>query len=563
MLSTRSFIIAGAAVIVVGSAFAFRPVRSFFGLLAEGDSKELSRQGTAPPSHNPRAPQALVLAIDGVDRGLLYGMLERGELPQLAGLLGARDAEGFLHAHLDDRVLSPMPTSTMSAWATAFTGEPPGVHGVAGNEYFIRDQRRFAAPAPVSFLDPSPVVETYTKHYSDRLLRVPTVYQRLKASDQTFSSWVSMSQYHAGADRLLLANRSVVADAFKALISHAGQEGDGIRLFEQLDEEAVENVLEELEEHGPPQLLTVYLTGTDHYAHLAKAGPNPARAQYLASVVDPLIGRLADALRVRGALDNRLTLVVSDHGHTEVLEDDAHSIGVEHEGEPPSVLHHAGFRVRPAQLKVDERDPFSAVVAYGGALAYVYVADRSTCPGMEGPPCDWSRAPRPEDVQSVADAFFRASRDPKHGMHATLDMILAPRNAARRDAGGIVVYAGDGKWEALGAHLLSNPRKEYVEVEERLNALVDGPAGHHAGDVILVARNGNEERVSDRYYFAGLYRSWHGSPSRRDSEVPFVVAHPGRSREQLRAMVDGAVEKGHTLAATTRLLLALFGEETR
>ena len=45
------------------------------------------------------------------------------------------------------------------------------------------------------------------------------------------------------------------------------------------------------------------------------------------------------------------------------------------------MLGRTGFRVRPFKQTVDEKDPFSAVFAYGGALAYVYLADRATCPG--------------------------------------------------------------------------------------------------------------------------------------------------------------------------------------
>jgi hypothetical protein len=558
MLPARLLLIAGAATLLVGASLSFRPVRAFLGLVAEGDSRELPGRRANTPSVPPGAPSALVLALDGVNRGLLYGMLERGELPHLGGLLGRREGGRFLNAHLDDRILSPLPSSTLSAWATAFTGEPPGVHGVAGNEYFVREQRRVAAPAPVSFLDPAPVIETYTDDYANRLLRVPTVYQLLRARDEAVTSWVSMSQFYAGADRLLLANRTVIADAFKALVSHTSEDGDGLRLFEQLDEEAVENVVEELAEHDAPRLLTVYLTGTDHYAHVAKGGPDSARARYLAQVADPLIGELVEALHVLGAMENRTTLVISDHGHTEVLHDEAHALGTDQAGEPPSVLEQAGFRVRGTKLQVDDDDPFSAVVAYGGALAYVYLADRGTCQRANGP-CDWSRPPRPEDVEAAAEAFHLAARDPRHPMFATLDLILAPRNAARTQNDALVAYLGEGRWEDLAEHLRAVPRRSYVDAAERFDELVHGPAGSNAGDLILVARNGNEERVEDRYYFAGLYRSWHGSPSRQDSEVPFIVSHPNRTPEQLRAQVDRAIEGGHTLAATTRLLLDLFG----
>jgi len=43
---------------------------------------------------------------------------------------------------------------------------------------------------------------------------------------------------------------------------------------------------------------------------------------------------------------------------------------------------------------------------------------------------------------------------------------------------------------------------------------------------LLLAHNGDRATAEDRYYFAAPYRSWHGSPSRADSELPFIVAHP-------------------------------------
>jgi hypothetical protein len=34
-----------------------------------------------------------------------------------------------------------------------------------------------------------------------------------------------------------------------------------------------------------------------------------------------------------------------------------------------------------------------------------------------------------------------------------------------------------------------------------------------------------------------VYRSWHGSPSRQDSEVPLIVANPKLKSEQIRERV--------------------------
>jgi hypothetical protein len=43
---------------------------------------------------------------------------------------------------------------------------------------------------------------------------------------------------------------------------------------------------------------------------------------------------------------------------------------------------------------------------------------------------------------------------------------------------------------------------------------------------MLLAHNGDRDTPRERFYFATPYRSWHGSPSRLDSEIPLIVAHP-------------------------------------
>jgi hypothetical protein len=54
---------------------------------------------------------------------------------------------------------------------------------------------------------------------------------------------------------------------------------------------------------------------------------------------------------------------------------------------------------------------------------------------------------------------------------------------------------------------------------------------------MLLAHNGDRDQPGERYYFAAQYRSWHGTPSRGDSQIPLVVAHPGRSAEEIEALV--------------------------
>ena len=117
-------------------------------LMAGGSSHELRKRPEGTPPNSPNHPPILVLALDGVGRDILYESLRKGEMPELARLLGGSAAGKFPHAYLDESLISTLPSTTMAAWVTTFTGVGPAYHGVTGNEFFIREERRFAAPAP-------------------------------------------------------------------------------------------------------------------------------------------------------------------------------------------------------------------------------------------------------------------------------------------------------------------------------------------------------------------------------------------------------------------------------
>src|SRR5688572_17921623 len=102
-------------------------------LIVRGDNRDLRERRESTPESSPRRPALLVIALDGIDRRLLYDMLEKGELPEMEKLLSGGGGK-FPHAHFDKTLLSTLPSTTIAAWVTAFTGAPPAVHGVSGNE---------------------------------------------------------------------------------------------------------------------------------------------------------------------------------------------------------------------------------------------------------------------------------------------------------------------------------------------------------------------------------------------------------------------------------------------
>jgi hypothetical protein len=547
-----------------------RPLWAFVALLASCSSKQIAmatgdadqllrKRPPGAPQSSPGAPPVLIVELDGMDRDLLYAMLRAGELPYLEDLLGG---DHLAHAYFDDQLLSTLPSTTMAAWVSAMTGVTPAEHGVTGNELFIRERREFACPAPVSFRDSDATLSIYTDHSIDRLADAPTIYELMRRREPAIQIWVATDHLFRGADRLLVLPRTAIVKAFAGFVERAIAVATGSsaspELYLRLDRTTVDAVVEHLAHDPPPDVLTLYVAGTDLYTHVAPEGPDRARREYMKRL-DGQFGRVAQALRKRGQLDREWVVVLADHGHTPVLRDHVHALGGP-DGAPPAILHAAGFRVRPFRREVSAGDPFSAVLAYGGPMAYVYVADRSRCPGPNDV-CDWAMPPRyDEDVLPAADAFFRANRDgagdPR--MKGTLDLVLVrrPRPVAEVDL-PFEVYIGDGKAVSIAEYLVSHPHPTYVEFEPRMHDLAVGVHGERAGDIVLLTHDGDVDQIEDRFYFAFPYHSWHGSPSRRDSEIPLIVANRHHTAAEIGPWVRARLGPHPYLERITDLLLGL------
>lgn len=510
-------------------------------LVVTGEDKTVRKR---PPNARPSSPgstQILFVAFDGVSRDLLYELLRAGKLPNLSELLGG---DGLSHAHLDDTFLSNLPSTTMPAWVSVQTGMGAAETGVTGNEYFIRERRELACPAPVSFNDPEPTLSIYTDDYLNKLVGVPSVYERIHEADPNALIWVGMNHFFRGADKLLLAKRTVLVKALNGFLETQIEKLDGKQprnIYRDLDEAAVDAIVSRLDAKAAvPDVLTLYISGTDLYAHVAKEGPDEARRQYLIEVADPALAPLVKKLREKSALDNRWVIVSADHGHTKVLHDTDHAIGTGEDG-APEVLKKAGFRMRPFKQNVPKDDPFSAVFAYGGATAYVYLADRSKCPG-EHDSCAWSEPPRyKEDVLAAAEALYRNNEDGSLVPHikGKLDMIFVRQPKPVREIDNpFEVYVGDGKTMSIDEYLRAHPHPTYIKVAERMEELAVGRFGERAGDIMLLTHSGDRDTPEQRYYFAAPYRSWHGSPSRADSEIPLIVANNHQRAAAIRAFVQ-------------------------
>ena len=554
-LRKATFLLAAASTILTAcGAFG-----QLFKVVVAGDSRTLRERPSGQPSNAPSRPALLILAIDGIGRDLLYSMLGSGELPELAALIG-KSGSSFPHAYFAPDVLTTVPSTTGVAWATIFTGVSPAEHGFAGNEFFIRETKQFAAPIPVSVHASAEALSVFTEGYANKFLSAPTIYELMRERDPYVNIWVSMSQFYRGADQLLMTRRSALGAALEAFLEGYTDKNLPRSVWADLDKEDIEVVVERLGKEPLPDVLTIYLFGTDDWAHISPQSPAFARRNYMKEVIDPAVGTLRKRLLEKNALDNRYVILVSDHGHTQVMKDDAHALSNKDANDPPAVLRKAGYRVRPFEAQVKDSDPFQSVLAYQGAIAYVYLADRSSCADGSSP-CDWTRPPRyRQDVLPAADAFYRNNLDGTlcPGMRGVLDLILTrrPVPVADNDA-PFEVYVGNGQTQPIDVYLGAHPHPTYVAVAARLRDLAVGLHGERAGDVLLLAHNGDRDRPEDRFYFATPYHSWHGSPSQQDSRIPLVVAHAKQSTAALQATVRSYLGQNPRAQAIGALLVGL------
>lgn len=509
-----------------------------------GDVTELAGEGSAKQLREPARlaagpPRVLIFALDGVGHDALLEALDGGALPALAALLGTGeagagdDAGTFEHGVSAGPVLSVLPSITMAAWTTLFTGAPPGETGVPGNEWFDRGTGQLHAPAPVSVSGRGDALATLSDQLMDSLVATPTLFERADVR-----SYVSLLPVHRGADILAVPGTSGLVDLFAAFPEGAvGGESVDRELYSAVDRSSASGMAALVRDEGAPDLAVVYFPGIDLYTH---ATPDPLARQrrYLAEVTDSAMAEVLDAYRAEGALDSTYVIVVSDHGHTPVLNDGVHALGGDSAFSAQAALERAGFRVRPLDLAAKSQD-HQAVMAWQGAFAYVSLADRSSC-RRTGDACAWPRPPRwEEDVLPAARALAReAAAHPS----SPLDLILLRRGSGDGEPGDLFVLEDDAP-VALETHLQSSPRPELLAFSERLEWLTTGPRADHSGDVILMTRMGASRPASERYYFSKPYHSWHASAEEQDSHTPLIVARRdmtgGEIRQQLRPASDG------------------------
>lgn len=519
-----------------------------------GGEEQLSK--TLPPVA-PAGPHVLILALDGGGHDQLMNAIASGDAPFIAALIGKQQHDNvFEHAYSAPDVDSMLPSSTVADWSAIFTGEPPAYDGVPGDEWFVRETRQFYAPVPVTVVDTTDFTKMVTDDLVGRALVVPTLYDMVG-----MRSNVSLLMVHRGASLFTIVDPSTFTGMAVDLLKSAlvGEDAEK-SVAGSLDTASVTKVIEAFDEHGLPNLQVVYFPGLDIYTHEAEH-PLESQLNYYKHVVDPAVGKILEAYRQKRALKETYVLIIADHGHTPVLKDENHAIGIGDDS-PFGVLEQEGFRVRKPLLKLGDLDKdYQAVVASQGFMEYIYLADRSTCPN-DGDQCHWGRPPRyQEDVLPVLRALYRSNRrgKPVAGLKGTIDLIFSREPvAAGVDARPFEIFDGH-ELVPIGDYLYDHPRDDLVDLKARMRWLGAGPYGNRAGDIVILARTGGQIPIAQRYYFATKsHYSWHGSADRLDGNIPLILAREASTGDELRRLVEREQDDPPSELDITPLVRSLF-----
>lgn len=497
---------------------------------------EQQMQTVVPPPAE-RGPRVIIFALDGAGPEQLMQAIRSGKAPHIAGMLGQDKGAGlFEHAYAAPHALSVLSSSTVADWAATLTGQPPATNGVTGDEFFIRETASFHAPVPVSVLDTADVTKVVTDDLLGTILKSPTLYELLRRR-----SSVSLLSIHHGATFYTTVLPSSLGNLFAGLIKGTLEGEDPQKsLSAGLDLDSVQKVTETINKYGLPGLQVVYFPGIDIFTHGSKV-PLEAQVRYIETVTDQAVGEVLKTYQSKGALAGTYAIFLADHAHIPTLDDNQHRLGTDDEGSPFEVVAKSGFRVRRPFVTLGEFDKdFQAVLAYQGFMAYVYLADRSSC-SNEHELCDWKKPPRfKQDVMPVVAAFYSANRsgNPVPKLKGTLDLIFAREPVSEgRNARPYQIFDGR-QLVPIREYLKQHPRPDLIRLEERMNGLSAGPYGDRAGDILLLARACTNLPIEQRYYFSGItHYSWHGSACEGDSHIPFILAQQGGSGERLRSVM--------------------------
>lgn len=418
--------------------------------------------------------------------------MRRGIVPALSAL---RD-EGALST-----ITSVFPSVTGPAYAPFLMGRYPGPIGLPGLRWYDRERKICRLPGNSR----SYVGFEMTQVDRDIDPGAPTIFELAKSS--------------IGALNVIgrgLSNADVIGRDFRfaarAALTHFSGKVDG---WLSIDRDIGAQVVERIRDTRP-DLVFAALTGIDKTSHFGgHDGPYVDRAL---KIVDETVAEIRTVNERNGTWDKTHLWVVSDHGHSPVLQHD----------DLAGLISRLGFRTIAHPFVYSRRGEVAVMVS-GNAMAHIYLdLPRRTRPWLRELDGKW---------QSVRDALL--SRD-------SVDLMILPKALGAceihaRGRGfavlswgksGISYQPATGDPLQIGSvHAITDDEayevtlgSDYPDSLVQIARLSDAP---RAGEIILSASREWDFRAK---YEPIPHESSHGALHRDHMLVPLLTNRPPASR---------------------------------
>ncbi len=278
----------------------------------------------------------VVIVADGARPDTLDAAITRGIAPELARM----KREGSSHT-----ITSVFPSVTGPAYAPFLMGRFPGPIGLPGLRWYDRERKTCRLPGN------SRSYVGFELRYIDTDIApdAPTIFDLVPSSIAA----LNMIGRGLSADRAL--GRSI---AFIARTAHTHFTGR-VAGWLEIDELISAEILDKMRELQP-DFVFVALTGIDKTSH--QEGHTGAYVDRATIIVNDLVRGIRESAEEKGSWDSTHILVVSDHGHSPVLQ---------HE-DLAGLISRLGFRTIAHPFVYTPRGE-AAVMVSGNAMAHIYL----------------------------------------------------------------------------------------------------------------------------------------------------------------------------------------------
>lgn len=467
-----------------------------------------------------KRPRVVWFNIDALRADIFYELLDRNKLPNL-GMIFARSRRAV-------QAVSVFPTVTMTCQASLATGAMPGRHLLVGNGWYDRYGKR---PSHRDYTDPESALAVFGyKMFGlptgllprggvealgnyDLSGGTPTLYETLKT--RNVRTAVTFNHISRGANEWVAPDRANVLQFMlcrRRRLSYAAFERSVAR-------NTIKFIRDVDRLH---RVLHLYFPGADGHSH--DNGPD-AQREFMTDVIDPLAGRILEALTRHLPLKEFYFALTSDHGQSQVKPDPAHLVHIKTVTE---ILISFGFNV---YNKKNSNNPkaSSVVVFPAGGACFLHIRNRETRHWYDPPRF---RADLVETAAAITDVSSRKFGDLEPGW---IDFVLIKDYENERYVvlDGHKVFAPDG-------YFSSPERKEkYPDAARRIQGLYS----KRSPDLVLLANSECGFTFGKR-----AERGQHGGLCRDDSLVPLIFAGPEITTDIIPG-IAGIIDVAPTIAA--------------